>query len=142
MKRILLIGGFLIFVSVFALPGNAQYYTPPYAVYTPSFNVTQRNLDEIVLDDGIYELTVNCKSHTGLDRDYTLEVRIQDDRVTQIYFGNGGSVHSGRNNSGYTWRGGGIRWNTDRYGNIKSGEAIMQVHYGNGLWQLFTIVFR
>ena len=62
--------------------------------------------------------------------------------IILLHFNNGGSVHSGRNNSGYTWRGGGIQWNTDWYGNIQSGKAIMQVDYGNGQWQLFTIVFR
>ena len=143
-KRIkfLLFCGILIFTCFMVQPACAQYYTPPFVTYTPVFDVTQRNLNEIVLDDGVYELTVNCKSHTGLDQNYTLDVRIQDDRVVQIYFNNGGSVHSGRNNSGYTWRGGGIQWNTDWYGNIQSGKAIMQVDYGNGQWQLFTIVFR
>lgn len=141
-RRILKFCGILITVFIIALPTSAQYYTPPFVTYTPVFDVTQRNLNEVVLDDGVYELTVNCKSHTGLNQNYTLDVRIQDDRVVQIYFSNGGSVHSGRNNSGYTWRGGGIAWNTDWYGNIQSGKAIMQVDYGNGQWQLFTIVFR
>lgn len=140
-KRFLLFFGMLISACIMVQPASAQYLSIPYATYTPVFNVTQRNLNEIVLDDGVYELTVNCKSHTGLDQNYTLDVRIQDDRVIQIYFSNGGSVHSGRNNTGYTWRGGGIAWNTDWYGNIQSGKAIMQVDYGNGQWQLFTISF-
>lgn len=140
MKKILS-SAILILVCMVALPVKAQYYTPPFITYTPVFDVTQRNLNEVVLDNGIYELTVNCKSHTGLDQDYILDVRIYNDRVTHIYFDNGGSVHSGENNSGYTWRGGGIEWNTDWYGSIQSGKAVMQVDYGNGQWQLFTITF-
>ena len=129
------------FAIISTTPINAQ--TPiPFAVYTPVFEVTQRNLNEVILDNGVYEITVNCKSHTGIDKNYLLEVRIHNDRVTQIYFGNGGSVHSGPNNSGYTWRGGGIEWETDWYGNILYGKAIMQIDFNNGKWQLFTINFR
>ena len=61
--------------------------------------------------------------------------------ITHIYFNNGGSVHNGRNNSGYTWSGGGIEWNVDIYGNIKGGRAIVDVTYLGGGWQLFTIDF-
>ena len=140
MKRIVLIVGLFLVSLLWVIPIKAQYYTPPFVTYTPVFEVTQRNFNEIVLEDGVYEMTVNCKSHTGLDQNYTLDVRVQDDRAVQIYFGNGGSVHSGRNNSGYTWRGGGIEWRTDWSGNITGGKAVMQIDYGNGQWQLFTIV--
>ena len=141
MKRFLLISGLLLSLVIMGVPANAQYYTPPFVTYTPVFDVTQRNLNEVILDDGVYELTVHCESHTGLNKNYLLDVRIKNDQVTQIYFSNGGSVHNGYNNSGYTWRGGGIEWRTDWYGNVTGGKAIIQVDYGNGQWQLFTIAF-
>ena len=141
MKRNLRILGIMVLVLMVILPMKAQTFTPPFVTYTPVFAVTERNLSQIVLDDGVYELSVYCQTHTGLNRNYTLDVRIQNDKVVRIYFGNGGSVHSGHNNSGYTWRGGGIRWNTDWEGDITGGEAVIHVDYGNGQWQLFTIRF-
>lgn len=156
----------VLFISCIALPTKAQipftYYEPvqpqtnstyrepnitfrqetqiPFTYYKPAHPVTSRNLEEIIIKDGLYEMNVNCRSSTGLDKNYILDVKITNDYVTYIYFGNGGSVHSGRNNSGYTWRGGGIRW-TIEDGEITGGTAIMEVDYGEGQWQLFTIRF-
>ena len=121
-----------------AVSANAQSYNLPFVSYTPVFDTTQRNLRQVILDDGVYELVVEYQSHTSHSAQYVLDVRIQNDTVTAIYFDNGGSVHSGYNNSGYTWRGGGIRWRTDYYGDITSGHAIIQVTYKSGGWQLFT----
>jgi hypothetical protein len=108
-------------------------------VYTPNFSVTSRNLSDVILDNGVYELPVSYQSHTGQKSNYVLDVKIQNDNVVCIYFGNGGYVHSGYNNSGYSWRGGGIKWNVDWSGNIISGHAIIQVTYDNGGYQLFTV---
>ena len=113
----------------------------PFVSHTPVFDTTQRNLRQVVLDDDIYELIVECQSSSGSNAEYILDVRIQNDNITCIYFNNGGSLHSGWNDSGYTWSGGGIRWNMDYYGDITSGRAIIQVSYNNGRWQLFTIRF-
>lgn len=132
----LLLGVVIAFV-VTATPVMAQL---PFGVsYTPRFDTTQRNLRQVILDDGIYELVVDYESNTSHRARYVLEVRIQNDNVTAIYFDNGGSVHSGWNNSGYIWSGGGIRWNTDYYGDITSGYAVIQVTYQGGGWQLFTV---
>jgi hypothetical protein len=104
--------------------------------------VTHRNLREVVLDDGIYELPVSYVSHTGTRANYTLDIKIQSDQIVCIYFGNGGYVHTGYNNSGYVWSGGGIQWDVDYYnGDIRGGKAIVQISYGSGEWQLFTIYF-
>jgi hypothetical protein len=62
----------------------------PFVSYTPVHNVTYRNLRNVILEDGIYELIVNCCSHTSLNQNYTLDVNIKDDTVTHIYFGNDG----------------------------------------------------
>lgn len=111
----------------------------PFVTYRPS--PTQRNLNQVVLADGIYELVVNYRAHTQNEKKYELDVRIHNDVITHIYFNNGGSIHHGKNNSGYIWRGGGIEWNVDIYGNITSGRAIVDVTYPGGGWQLFTIDF-
>ncbi len=90
---------------------------------------------------GIYKVSVECQSHTGHKATYTLYVKVQQDNVTYIYFDNGGYIHSGYNNSGYTWRGGGIQWNVDWSGNIINGKAVIHVNYDYGGYQLFTIHF-
>lgn len=135
MKKVLLIV-FSIFACISIEPIQAQGFT-----YTPFFNVTSRNLFEVILDDGIYEVQVEYQSHTQHRAVYKLMVKIQNDNITQIYFGDGGSVHTGYNNSGYTWRGGGIQWTRNWDGTIIGGKAVIQITYTNSGWQLFTIRF-
>jgi hypothetical protein len=130
MKRLFIIIFFCL--SIFTTSATAQ-------VYTPFFRTTTRNLSKVILQNGVYELPVHYESNTGHTTRYNLNVKIQNDNIVCIYFGNGGCVHSGYNNSGYTWRGGGIQWNTDYYGNVNSGRAIIQIEYNDGRWQLFTI---
>lgn len=116
-------------------------YSLPFVSYSPTFNVTYRNLSQIILDDGFYDLTVECESNSSNTRRYILEVLIENDNIVRINFDNGGSLHKGLNNSGYTWRGGGIKWEVDYRGNIVRGKAVIHVDYGGGRWQLFTIYF-
>ncbi|MBO5919326.1 MAG: hypothetical protein J6Q34_02395 [Bacteroidales bacterium] len=117
---------------------TAQNYLP-FVSHTPVFDVTQRNLREVILDDGVYTLPVEYQSNSTSYERYTLNVKIQNDQITHIYFDNGGYLHRGSNNSGYTWSGGGIRWNVDYNGNIRSGIAKISIKYSGGRWQLFTI---
>ena len=132
MKRLLII---IFCLGIWTAPAAAQVY------YTPFFRTTTRNLSQIILENGIYKLPVQYESNTGHNATYILNVKIQNDKITCIYFDNGGSVHDGYNNSGYTWDGGGIKWDTDWNGNIQSGIAIIQVRYHDGGYQLFTIKF-
>lgn len=124
--------------------GSSNYQSNPYGFveYNPLvfFDITRRNLDQVVLEDGVYEVTMNCKSHTGLNNNYTLDIRIKNDRITHIYFDNNGYLHNGQNNSGYLWRGGGIQWDINRDGQITGGKAIIQIVYDYNGWQLFTLV--
>ena len=142
MKKFILI--FVISLGVHVIQASAQYVVGEDVLYRPlcrppMFPVTYRNLSYAILDDGVYELPVSYMSDTGHRAKYILDVKIQNDNVVCIYFGNGGYVHSGYNNSDYSWRGGGILWNVDWNGNIISGEAIIQVDYNNGGYQLFTV---
>lgn len=132
MKKFFLL--LVICLGIQVIPTSAQYIG-----YIPIFPVTSRNLREVILDNGVYELPVSCQSHTGQRANYILDVKIQNDNVICIYFGNGGYVHRGHNNSSYSWRGGGIEWDVDWRGNIISGSAIIQIDYDNGKYQLFTI---
>lgn len=130
MKRLLII---IFGLGILIAPTTAQ------GIYKPVVPTTSRNLNKIILDDGIYELPVQYVSNTSYNTSYKLKVKIQNDNIVCIYFDNGGYLHSGYNNSGYSWSGGGIRWNTDWNGNIISGKAIIQIDYNDNRWQLFTI---
>jgi hypothetical protein len=135
MKKLLLF--IVICLGFHVVPAAAQVKGK--VSYTPFMPVTSRNLTDVILDNGVYELPVNYQSHTGEKSNYVLDVKIQNDNVVCIFFGNGGYVHNGYNSSGYTWRGGGIQWSVDWNGNILSGVAIIQLYYDSGGYQLFTV---
>jgi len=59
------------------------------------------------ISNGWYNATVKYYNpNTDTQSTYSLSVRVENDAVTAIDFGNGGSVHSGYNNSGYSYSGG------------------------------------
>lgn len=138
MRRIVL--GFFLFIAFISMSEvNAQSINLPLATYIPSLPVSYRNISEIVLEDGVYEVVVEYESSSSHSATYKLDVYIKNDTVERIYFNNGGSLHSGYNNSDYTYRGGGIYFKTDYEGNIIGGEAKIQVTYNNNTWQYFII---
>jgi len=56
------------------------------------------------IDNGWYTARVgyyNVRTYTRAT--YSLDVKVEYNQVTAIDFGNGGFVHSGYNNSGYTY---------------------------------------
>jgi hypothetical protein len=59
-------------------------------------------------------------------------VKVEYDRVTAIDFGNGGSVHSGFNNSGYTYSGGSLSMKRDYQGNLVGATKRVSVSDSNG----------
>ena len=77
----------------------AQYFD---AVPNP-YHPTNRN----AIADGWYEAIIKYTSHTGQESTYQLNVKVELLVVVAIDFGNGGYVHKGSNNSGYSYRGGG-----------------------------------
>jgi hypothetical protein len=82
------------------------------------------------IDSGWYAATVRYyNSKTFTRATYTLNVYVEYNTVTKIDFGNGGSVHSGYNNSGYLYTGGNLRINKDYYGNIRSASTSVTVTY-------------
>lgn len=57
--------------------------------------------------DGIWLAYVKYTNlQSGKRSDYNLNVRLKNDHVVAIYFPKKGSIHSGPNNSGYTYSGG------------------------------------
>lgn len=92
-----------------------------------------------VLKNGIYEATVYYNSSTGQKSRYTLNVKVADDRVTAIYFGNNGYVHVGYNNEGYSYSGGALSFSKGYNGEITGATTVVQVRYNNGAVQQFKI---
>jgi len=95
-----------------------------------------KNASEIfveVIDNGWYEATVSYYNPSTYQRsNYSLSVNVEYDRVTVIDFGNGGSIHSGFNNSGYSYYGGNLTMKKDYKGNIESATTRVSVTDSNG----------
>ena len=85
------------------------------------------------IDNGWYDAVVSYYNASTYQRsNYTLSVKVEYDRVTAIDFGNGGSVHSGFNNSGYFYNGGILSMKKDNQGNIVAGTTRVSVVDSNG----------
>lgn len=86
------------------------------------------------LEDGWYEAVVSYYNPKTYQRsNYSLSVKVQYNRVTTIDFGNGGSVHSGYNNSGYLYNGGNLSFQKDFNGQITSATTRVSVSDTDGI---------
>jgi hypothetical protein len=85
------------------------------------------------IDNGWYDASVAYYNPSTYQRsNYTLSVKVEYDRVAVIDFGDGGSVHSGYNNSGYTYSGGSLSMKRDYQGNIVAVTTRVSVSDSNG----------
>ena len=95
------------------------------------------------LDDGWYEATVEYSNYSsGTYATYFLDVYIEYEDVTIIDFGDGGSVHSGINNSGYIYNSEYLVYNYDYDGNILSATSTVSIYYDNGNIVEFDILIE
>ena len=108
---------------------NGQLYLP---------DISYDRIDNI-LKDGWYEATVTYNnSNTGRKSVYTLNVKVFDDRVTSIRFGNEGSLHSGFNTSGYTYSGGNLSFYQNNEGTIIAADTKVDISQ-NGYTTTYVI---
>ena len=92
------------------------------------------------IDNGWYNATVKHVNYsTGERGTYTLRVKVEYNSIKEIDFGNGGSVHSGYNNSGYMWSGGYLSFNNNYQGQVESASANVTIHDDNGSMRTFDI---
>lgn len=88
-------------------------------VKTKAFLEAEANslgLNDVGLSDGTYVATVIYSNpSTRTISTYTLEVKVVENRVVKIDFGNGGYVHTGINYSGYVYEGGRLLLNDGNY---------------------------
>ena len=96
------------------------------------------------IDNGWYVATVSYYNSKTFHRaTYTLNVYVEYNNVTKIDFGDGGSVHSGYNNSGYMYSGGYLSINKDYSGNIQSATTNVTVSYYDPYYtQTFDITIK
>lgn len=85
------------------------------------------------IDDGWYEASIKYTNDaTGTNANYVLNVKVEYDKVVKIDFGNGGSVHSGYNNEGYTYNGGILSFERDMEGNTLAATTAVITSDSNG----------
>jgi hypothetical protein len=115
---------------------SQQQFIPPLGTHTIiPFPVPERQ-PQI---GAYFTAYVGYESNTTHEAEYKLKVGVTNGRVVKIIFNdNGGCVHTGFNNSGYTYRGG----NLEKYQVDDSIYYATQVliSYENGSWQRFTII--
>jgi hypothetical protein len=123
MKKLIILTGVIFSLSFgYSLDAYAQYqiYEPIPSIYGKKVN------------DGNYKATVRYTNYaTNYKATYSLKVQVRYGRVTAIYFEDGGSIHSGFNNSGYLYQGGTIQYSYDSDGDITSAVAKVTITEGS-----------
>jgi hypothetical protein len=84
---------------------------------------------KVIIPDGWYKAKVTySNSNTSTQSNYLLDVEVKTGSVIKIDFGNSGSVHSGLNSSGYTYKGGDLEYDRDMIsGNILAGLTSVKI---------------
>lgn len=105
----------------------------------PLYLGAEKNVNNLIasfndeIEDGWYVANVRYQNFNTYTRSsYSLNVKVVDDRVTVIDFGNGGSVHSGYNSSGYFYNGGYLSFETDYEGNIVAATTRVTINSSDG----------
>ena len=94
------------------------------------------------IKDGWYSATVKYSNYnTGTRATYTLDVLVKYEKVVEIDFGNGGSVHSGFNNENYIYSGGYLTYESDYNGNITAATTRVTINDSNGM-KVFEITIE
>lgn len=105
-------------------------------IQLPELNYSRTNT---VLENGWYDAEVTYYNpRTETKSTYALDVQIHNDRVVIISFGNEGSLHTGSNNSGYTYSGGDLTFYQNKKGEIVSADTTVKI-YTNAGYTYFKI---
>ena len=135
---------FLIFILANFTQAKSHIYNLPKAnksLFVSSHVISKYGTQGI--DNGWYLANVKYYNYSsGTFSKYRLKVRVEYDRVTAIDFGNGGSVHSGYNSSGYFYSGGNLYFDKDYNNNIVSASTKVTVLEANSNMITFDIVIE
>ena len=92
------------------------------------------------IDNGWYESTAKYSNlKTGTSATYTLNVKVESNHIVRIQFEDGGSLHSGYNNEGYSYYGGSLSFEMDSNNIIKAATSTVTITERNGSTQTFKI---
>lgn len=122
---------------------RSSYTLEPYSnplldkkIELPEFNYSRTNT---ILKSDWYEATVTYYNpRTETKSTYSLDVKVHNDRVVAISFGEGESIHTGANNSGYTYSGGDLTFYQNKKGEIVSADTTVKT-YRNGGYTYFKV---
>lgn len=102
----------------------------------PEFNYSRTNT---VLENGWYDAEVTYYNpRTETKSTYALDIKVHNDRVVAINFGEGESIHTGDNNSGYSYSGGDLTFYQNNSGKIVSADTTVKI-YTNAGYTYFNI---
>lgn len=125
MKKRLIIICLLIFSTSCALFAQFVEYTP----------YQSQNIKNDWYSASVKYL--NLKTNTQAT--YTLNVKVESNRVVIISFENNGSLHSGINNEGYSYYGGSLYFEMDSNNNVKAATTTVTILTSNGSNTTFKI---
>lgn len=116
---------------------RSSYSLEPYSnplldkrIELPEFNYSRTNT---ILKSNWYEATVTYYNpRTETKSTYSLDVKVHNDRVVSISFGEGESIHTGANNSGYTYSGGDLTFYQNKSGKIVSADTTIKIYTNAG----------
>ena len=113
MKKLLIVLSILI--TSMNVIGNSNHTTANEIKNTSSINNNNKLVSDIYsgFSDGWY----NADVEVGYQK-YPIKVYVENNSVREIDFGNEMSVHSGYNNSGYTYSGGYLNFSSNYDGKI------------------------
>ena len=117
------------------VPGVPDNYSIPFVEYEPYTPPPAARAQSPIQQ---YQALLVCDTSTGHHAEYTLNVGVRDGRVVIIYFDNGGSLHTGSNNSGYRYSGGELK--ETNYGGETYYVTKVNINYNNGSWQSFVVI--
>ncbi len=123
------------YVEYQPFPGVPQNYSIPFVEYKP-YSPTPAPQRQAPIQ--VYKAIVEYNSSTGHTAEYVLNVGVRGSRVEAIYFDNGGSVHTGTNNSGYYFKGGELEKTT--YEGETYYVTKVTISYNNGSWHSYIII--
>ena len=85
------------------------------------------------IKNGWYDATVKYTNYsTYKNATYTLQVYVEFNNVIKVDFGNGGSIHTGYNNEGYSYSGGFLSFENDFNGNTIAATTTVTTTDNNG----------
>lgn len=144
MRRTLL---FLVFIVV-SMIAKAQFtvYQPVYPDNSRSVPIVPRTNSRYpeyvptptVVSGKTYNAIVLYESSTGHENTYKLPVVVKNGSVDKICFSDGGSVHTGINNSGYKYYGGKLEYVKD----LDAYVTEVTIVYSSTSWHKYTVVIQ